>query len=204
MVGSLAAHRDYYLNRAQLWERQALTKARLVAGNPRLGAKYMRWLSEYVYTAPITPDMVAEIRRMRNRIETERGNPNHPELEFKTGTGGLIDVEFLVQTLQLRYGQPHPQLRNPRTLTVLNRLASLSLVEEGDAAALRANYLWLRRIESTLRRAENTSVSALPVEERQQTQLAKRLHYADRVTLIKAYEQTTRQIRTSYDRLMTP
>ena len=203
LVSSLAAHRDYHANRAQLWERQALTKARLVAGDAGLGTKFMHWLRNYVYATPLTSDQVAEIWQMRQRIETERGNRQHPELEFKTGAGGLIDVEFLVQTLQLRYGHAHPQLRTPRTLAALNRLASLGLVEEGDASALRANYLFLRRIESTLRRAENTSVSCVPAEECQQAQLAKRLHCEDGPTFLKTYRHATERLRAIYDRLMS-
>ena len=203
LASSLAAHRDYYANRAQLWERQALTKARLVAGDAGLGMKFMRLVQDYVYATPITLDQVAEIRKMRYRIETERGNRQHPELEFKTGTGGLIDAEFLVQTWQLRHGSAHPQLRTPRTLAALNRLTSLGLMEEPDAAAVRANYLFLRRIESTLRRAENTSVACVPAEEHQQAHLARRLHYEDTATFLKTYCHATDRLRAIYNRLMS-
>ena len=202
LASSLAAHRDYYRNRAQLWERQALTKARFVAGDAALGTKFMRLAHESVYTPPITPDQVAEIRQMRYRIETERGNPQHPELEFKTGSGGLIDVEFLVQTLQLQHGHAHPQLRTPRTLAALNRLTALGLVEEADASALRSNYLFLRRIESTLRRAENTSVACVPSAEPEQSRLAKRLHFEDAATFCQTFLHATHRLRALYDRLM--
>ena len=202
LTSSLAAHRDYYRNRAQLWERQALTKARCVAGDAALGTKFMRLVHTSAFTPPITPAQVAEIRQMRDRIETERGNPQHLELEFKTGRGGLIDVEFLVQTLQLRHGHAHPQLRTPRTLTALNRLTALGLVEEPDAAVLRSNYLFLRRIESTLRRAENTSVSCVPLTEPEQTHLAKRLHFADAATFFTTYQHATHRVRALYNRLM--
>ena len=202
LTSSLTAHRDYYLNRAQLWERQALTKARFVAGDEALGSKFMRLVHEFVYTPPITLAQVAEIRQMRHRIETERGNRQHPELEFKTGSGGLIDAEFLVQTLQLRHGHTHPNLRTPRTLAALNRLTSLGLVEEADASALRTHYLFLRRIESTLRRAENTSVACVPSAEPEQSRLAKRLHFEDAPTFCKTYLHATHRVRAVYDRLM--
>ena len=202
LASSLAAHRDYYANRAQLWERQALTKARLVAGDTGLGTKFMRLLQDYVYATPITSAQVAEIRQMRHRIETERGNRKHPELEFKTGSGGLIDAEFLVQAWQLRHGLAHPQLRTPRTLVALNRLTALGLIEETDASTVRAHYLFLRRIESILRRAENTSVGCVPADEHQQAQLAKRLHCEDTATFLKTYRHATSRLRAIYDRLM--
>ena len=107
-----------------------------------------------------------------------------------------------MQTLQLRHGTAHPELRTPRTLAALNRLTSLGLVEEADAAALRAQYLFLRRIESTLRRVENTSVSCIPVDEHTQAQLAKRLHAGDAATFLKTYQHATRRVRAIYDRLM--
>ena len=203
LASSLAAHRDYYARRAQLWERQALIKARLVAGDETLGIKFLRMVHEYVYSPPVTSAQVVEIRQMRYRIETERTDPQHAELEFKTGWGGLVDAEFLVQTLQLRYGHAHPPLRTPRTLAALNRLASLGLIDEADALPLRAHYLFLRRVESTLRRAENTSVSRIPADEWEQTRLAIRLGFADTPTFLQAYRHATSRLRSLYGRLMT-
>lgn len=200
LASSVDAHRDYYRQRAELWERQALTKARMVAGDAAVGEKFMKMVHEYVYHTPVTAAEVAEIRQMRHRVETERGNQLQVELEFKTGPGGLMDVEFLIQTLQLRHGTKHLPVRSSHTMATLNRLASLGLIEERDAYCLREQYLLLRRSEMVLRRAENVSVGCLPAE---QQQLARRLGFADRAAFDEAYRRGTKSVREVYDRVMT-
>ena len=139
---------------------------------------------------------------MRQRIETERGDQTHAAIEFKTGLGGLIDVEFLIQTLQLRHGHAHPQLRTAHTLAAFNRLTSLGIVDEEESAQLRAHYLFLRRIESVLRRMENTSVSHLPTDEREQARLAKRLGFASRDEFLGNYQLATKRTRALYEQCM--
>jgi glutamate-ammonia-ligase adenylyltransferase len=197
LVSSVAAHRDYYRKRAQLWERQALAKARVVAGDAALGAEFMKVAHGWVYGASLTPTEIGEIRAMRRRIETERTNQ-----ELKTGVGGLMDVEFLIQTLQLQHGHAHRSLRTAHTLAALNRLTALGLVEEADAVQLRHHYLFLRRIELTLRRADNVSIARLPTDEHEQLALAKRLGLADGKTFLDKYHRTTERVRALYERLM--
>ena len=201
LASSLEAHRGYYAQRAQLWERQALTKARVVAGDTEYGAKFMKMVHDIIYTAPLTAEGARELRQMRQRIETERGDQQHVELEFKTGPGGLIDVEFLIQSLQLQHGGAHPQIRTAHTLAALNRLAALGIIEEGHASQLRQHYLFLRRIESVLRRVENLSVSRLPADEVEQSRLSKRLGFASREELLATYRHTTRRVRVLYEQL---
>jgi glutamate-ammonia-ligase adenylyltransferase len=201
LASSLEAHRDYFTKRAQLWERLALTKARLVAGDSEYGTKFTKMVHEVIYAKPLTTEEAKELRHMRHRVETERGDQQHRELEFKTGPGGLMDVEFLIQSLQLQHGHAQPTLRTAHTLAALNRLASLGLVEEGHMSQLRQHYLFLRRIESVLRRTENTSVSRLPVDEREQGLLAKRLGFAGRDELLAAYRHATRRVRVLFEQL---
>jgi glutamate-ammonia-ligase adenylyltransferase len=202
LASSLDAHRDYYRHRALLWERQALTKARMVAGNAALGEKFIAMVQEIVYARPLTVGEAGEIRQMRHRIETERGDQHHVEGEFKTGPGGLLDVEFVVQTLQLRHGHEHSALRTAHTLAALGRLTALGLVDEEHSLRLRQNYLFLRRVESVLRRQENASVSRIPQDEREQLMLAKRLGFANGAEFLKTYRQITRRTREVYEALM--
>ena len=202
LASSLDAHRDYYAKRAQLWERQALIKARFVAGDAKLGKDFMQMAHEIVYGSALTAEELAHIRQMRHRIETERGDQQHLELEFKTGPGGLVDVEFLTQALQLRHGHEHAQLRIAHTLAVLNRLTALGIVEEEQSALLRRNYFFLRRIESVLRRAENTNVSRIPVDDREQLRLAKRLGFTNTADFLRNYRHATRKTRELYDQLL--
>jgi glutamate-ammonia-ligase adenylyltransferase len=202
LASSLEAHRDYYGKRAQLWERQALIKARFVAGDAQLGRDFMHLAQDIVYGQALTTGELEQIKEMRHRIETERGDQQHLDLEFKTGPGGLVDVEFLTQALQLRHGPAHPQLRTAHTLAVLNRLTALGVIEEHQNAILRGDYVFLRRIESTLRRVENTSVSRIPTDEREQQRLAKRLGFATAADFLKEYRDATRKIRELYEQLL--
>jgi glutamate-ammonia-ligase adenylyltransferase len=203
LVTSLDAHRDYYRHRAQLWERQALLKARFVAGDVDLGKRFAQMVQEIAYDHALTAAELDEIKQMRHRIETERGDPRHRPLEFKTGPGGLIDVEFLVQALQLRHGPSHANLRTAHLLAALNRLTSIGALDDEQSYHLRRNYLFLRRIENVLRRAENTSVSRVPVGEREQAHLAKRLGFDSAGDFMKTYELATQKTRSLYDGLMT-
>jgi len=197
LAGPVAAYRDYYRKRAQLWERQALTKARVVAGDAALGAEFMKVVHGWVYGTALTAAEAGEIHAMRQRIETER-----TAQELKTGAGGLIDVEFLVQTLQLQHGHAHVQLRTAHTLAALNRLTALGVVEEADASQLRQHYLFLRRIESVLRRVENAAVSRLPTGEHEQGLLAKRLGFSDAQSFLDSYRGATQRVRALSERLM--
>ncbi len=202
LVNSLEAHREYYLKRAQLWERQALVKARVVAGDAGLGKQFIEMIHQIIYSRSLTAAEVGEIRQMRRRIETERGDQKNPEFEFKTGPGGLIDVEFLTQTLQLLHGHAHRQLRTAHTLAALNRLTSMGILDEEHSAQLRRNYLFLRRIESVLRRAENTSVSHLPADEHERLLLSKRLGFEDAAEFLRTYQLAMRQTRALYEQSM--
>ena len=204
LASSLAAHREYYGKRAQLWERQALIKARWVAGDAALGEQFIQMAQEIVYEHALTPEELQEIRQMRRRVETERGDQKHVELELKTGPGGLMDVEFVVQALQLRHGHAQPQLRTAHTLAALNRLAAIGAVDEEASYQLRRGYQFLRRIELVLRRVDNTSVSRIPVDEREQSFLAKRLGFAATDEFLGNYRLLTRRIRALYDRLLAP
>src|SRR6266699_3052049 len=108
LVSSLEAFAAYHRTGARLWERQALIKARVVAGAPALGARLEAIVAEFVYGHGLSPAEVAEIAGVRARIERERGSADGEGVNIKTGRGGLIDVEFLVQMLQLRHGYAHP------------------------------------------------------------------------------------------------
>jgi glutamate-ammonia-ligase adenylyltransferase len=201
LASSLDAHRDYYTKRAQLWERQALIKARFIAGDTTLGRQFMQMAHEIVYGRALTAEDLAQLRQMRHRIETERGDQQHLELEFKTGPGGLVDVEFLTQALQLRHGHEHAQLRIAHTLAVLNRLTALGIVDEEQSALLRKNYFFLRRVELVLRRVENTSVSKIPSDDREQQRLAKRLGFRSAADFLGAFRHAVRETRELYTQL---
>lgn len=202
LVPSLTACRRYYSQRAWVWEKQSLTKARFIGGNAVIGRAFAELVSETIYAQPLSDEGLGEIRAMRSRIEIERSNRSRPELSFKTCAGGLVDIEFAVQSLQMRHGHKHPSLRCTPTLGALTRLAARGILEESDQYWLRQDYLFLRRIESTLRRLNNTAISALPHEPLKQQLLAKRLGLKSADEFWKRYNSLRERVRERYDRLM--
>ncbi len=123
LARSLGGYAAYYDRWGLTWERQALSKVRIVAGDAALGARFCELANEVVYERAFTEEDAREIRRMKARIERERIPPGEdPQFHLKLGRGSLSDIEFLVQLLQLTYGGTEPSLRVPGTMSALGRL----------------------------------------------------------------------------------
>ena len=182
---SLTAYEAYYETRAQLWEVQALTRARPIAGP--LQDQFMELARRVWRKAAQRDDLFAQIDGMLQRIRHERGSAADL-LDFKTGTGGVIEAEFLVQALQMRAG-----IWNPQTLSALRELTASGLLRKEEAALLEKSYQHLRLIESALRRWENKSVSSLPADATEQHKLAQRVGAAS----LDAFAQRYREARES-------
>jgi len=168
---------DSHLGRmAELWERQAYIKARPVAGDPEVGAAVLARAHAFVYDAPVGPDLRERIHAMRTRLEVERGGASKAA-HVKVGAGGIVDIEFLVQYLQLLHGREARGLRTPNTLEALRQAAEDGLLSPGDAAELAESYRFLRRVENRLRIVADLSVSTLPASPAKLEKLAKRMGY---------------------------
>ena len=149
LVRTLASHRAYYQRWAQTWEFQALLKARPVAGDAALGAAYAAEMNPLVWQAAQRENFVSDVQAMRRRVigtlpAAAAGR------EIKLGPGGLRDIEFAVQLLQLVHGRVDETLREPATLPALAMLAAGGYVGRQDAAELAAAYRFLRRVEHLL------------------------------------------------------
>ncbi|HTZ22055.1 MAG TPA: hypothetical protein VMC06_14310 [Opitutaceae bacterium] len=171
---------------AQVWEKQLLTRARVVAGAPALAQEWTAWHAGLLYGAPATAEEEQAMWAMRLRIERERDRVDPPERALKTGAGGLIDIEFAVQLLQLRQGAVQPALRSPETRRVLAALGGLGLLPADTVARLRENFDFLKRIELSLRRDTAQPVSVLGEADAQE-RLARWLGYASRETFWADY-----------------
>jgi glutamate-ammonia-ligase adenylyltransferase len=176
LVCPLTEFRRYYAEGgAQLWERQSLTRARVVYGDIAFGQEVTDALAEAAYGMEWRREFVDEIREMRNRLESSRS-----ERDLKRSRGGFVDIEFLVQLLQLKYGKDRPGLRTPNTWEGLQALHDLKLVSAADHAALVGSYDFLRRVESRLRIVQNRAMSDLPAAGDEMEKLARRLAYVPR------------------------
>ncbi len=200
LVTSLAGWRRYHQEDARLWERQALTKLRAVAGDPALGAEVERVAAETVYGAPLEwPRAVAdEILKMRDKIERELGAVD----DLKTGAGGVMDVEFAAQYLQLVHGYAHPELRTTGTEVALRAAASLGIAPPREIELLDQGYRFLRKIEHRLRVVNDQPIHRLPEARDELDKLARRSGFPDGAVLLEHVERWQHDIRGAYKRVL--
>lgn len=174
LVPSSSAAADYYLQYGRAWERQMLIKARPVAGDRSLGAAFLGEVRPFVFRRFLDFQALDELRAMRDRILAE--NTHHrtgwDQFDVKLGIGGIREVEFLVQSLQLIYGGRHPELDEPNTLRCLDRLSELNLLEAAVMAELKESYTFLRRVEHWVQLDQNRQTQKLPRTREARTRLA--------------------------------
>ncbi|HWG94920.1 MAG TPA: bifunctional [glutamine synthetase] adenylyltransferase/[glutamine synthetase]-adenylyl-L-tyrosine phosphorylase [Mycobacteriales bacterium] len=164
LVRSLASHVAYYRRWAQTWEFQALLKARPVAGDLALGRRYAEELSPLVWKAAERPDFVDDVRAMRRRVESTLPDAQ-ADREVKLGRGGLRDIEFAVQLLQLVHGRADETLRSGNTLEALQALSDGGYVGREDARQLAQAYRWLRTVEHRLQLHKLRRTHLLPPDD---------------------------------------
>jgi glutamate-ammonia-ligase adenylyltransferase len=195
LVSSLAGWRRYHAEDARLWERQALIKLRAVAGDRALGAEVERHVTETVYGRPHDRrEVAAAIMAMRDKIERELGATR----DLKTGAGGILDVEFAAQHLQLVHGHAHPELRTTSTSAALGAAARLGIAPPGIALLLDEGYRFLRGIEHRLRVVHDQPIHRLPEAKDELGKLARRSGFPDGGALLDRVERWQREIRAAY------
>jgi glutamate-ammonia-ligase adenylyltransferase len=208
LVSSLEGFRRYHESSAAVWERQALIKARAVAGAATLAQRVDAIISAFVYRAPLTAAEVHEIRRLRQRMERELGRESRERINIKTGRGGLVDVEFLTQVLQLRYGMSHPGVRVRNTLGALAGLADIGVLPVEEYTLLADGYRFLRRVENALRLAYDRPVEDLDRARMDLSAVAKRMGWTGAPAevgerLWAEYQVRREAIRACYERWLT-
>ena len=177
LVRSLPSYEAYWDKWAEAWEFQALLKARHVAGDNELGAAFDQSASEHLWTRPFTAESIRAVRAMKLRAEADVARKGLSDRELKLGSGGIRDVEFAVQLLQLVHGGADGELRTPTTLTALAELADAGYVARLDADQLTSAYCFLRTVEHRLQLDDEQQVHAIPDGELEQDKLARVLGY---------------------------
>lgn len=177
---TLDSYASYYENWAQTWELQALIKSRPVAGDLDLAARFKALINPHVWPDTLDPDAVREIRAMKARSEEMVRKRGTEDRELKRGRGGIRDIEFAVQLLQLVHGRHDPEIRSPNTLEALDQLAIHGYANASDAAELRESYVFLRTVEHRLQLEDEAQTHTLPSDPKLVTQLARVLGYRDR------------------------
>ncbi|HXW81489.1 MAG TPA: hypothetical protein VEJ84_18440, partial [Acidimicrobiales bacterium] len=179
LVRSLAAYVAYWDRWAQTWEFQALLKARPVAANAELGMAFSHEAAQRVWGQPLGTDQLRSLRTMKARSEQVVARQGLSQREIKLGRGGIRDIEFAVQLLQLVHGREDQSLRAPATLAALSALAAGGYVAGADAEGLADAYRFLRAVEHRLQLFEDRQVHALPRSAEARAHLARVLGYRD-------------------------
>ncbi len=169
LVRTLGSYAAYYGQWAQTWEVQALLRAQPVAGDPDLGARFMALADQTRYPeGGVSPEAVREIRRIKARVDAERlPRGADPNTHTKLGRGGLADVEWTVQLLQLRHGHDVPTLHTVSTLEALDAVEAAGLIPEADVAQLREAWLTATRARNALVLVRGRPTDQLPGPGRQ-------------------------------------
>ena len=173
---SLLESELYYETQGATWERQALIKARPVAGNISAGTLFLKNLSPFIYRKQVDENMLSEIRKIKQRIEKEHLKKH---LNVKLGVGGIREVEFFVQIFQLLYGGAQPLLRQQNTLKTIEILRQYHYILNSDAENLRHDYVFLRKLEHRLQMAQELQTHTIPGDVEQQQVLARHMGYEE-------------------------
>jgi len=202
LVRTLASHRGYYERWASTWEFQALLKARPVAGDLALGQEYVAMVSPMVWSAAEREGFVEDTQAMRRRV-VEHIPAHHAERQLKLGSGGLRDVEFAVQLLQLVHGRADERIREPTTLSALAALTRGGYVGREDGEALHDAYAFLRTLEHRIQLYGLRRTHVVPEDERSLRRLGRSLGYVKDpvVNLDKTWQHHRREVRRLHEKL---
>lgn len=179
LVRTLASFEAYWERWAQTWEFQALIKARPVAGDPALGRAFLDAATSRLWSRGFSADDLRAVRAMKARAEDALARQGLTDREIKLGRGGIRDIEFAVQLLQLVHGGHDPGLRSPTTLVALDAMAEGGYVDRDHAVHLADAYRLLRTVEHRLQLEREQQVHALPTDPVAMERLARVLGHRD-------------------------
>jgi glutamate-ammonia-ligase adenylyltransferase len=202
LVRSLGSYENFYAQWGQTWERMMLIKARRVAGDVNIAGEFMEMVQPFRYPRSLNENVLKEIAAMKDRIESEVVRSGELERNVKLGRGGIREVEFITQSLQLLNAGRLPFLQGAQTLPTLQKLVQYKLLEEADAAALTAAYCFLRDVEHRLQMENNLQTHTIPIDNKARQRLARVMGFGKLPDFEKALAQHTNKVRHAYDKLL--
>ncbi len=197
-AASVAALEHYYQEYGDLWERQTLTRSRLILGDRALARRVRTALRRLVYGAPLLRAALKEIAEVRKRVEVELGKETRGRWHVKYGRGGLVDVEFLAQALQLVHGHAHVEARGVSTAAALAGLGHAGALAPDTARQLADHYRFLRRVSAALRLLGARPADTLELAGPMPARAASALGFPSRQAFLDAYRECTGAVRAAY------
>ncbi len=205
LVRSLGAYQQYYARWSKVWEAQALLRARHVAGSPDLGLRFLTLADTMRFPdGGLTRDQIHEIRRLKARVDSERlPRGADPATHTKLGRGGLADVEWTVQLLQLQHGRTTPALRTTRTLEALAAATDAGLIDPADAASLVSAWRQASRVRNLLTLVRGRATDQLPRQGPDLAAVARILGGVEPQEFLDEYLRVARRARQAVERIFS-
>ncbi|PYM92104.1 MAG: hypothetical protein DME08_21290 [Candidatus Rokuibacteriota bacterium] len=197
-ASSVPAAERYYAEYGDLWERQTLTRSRICWGDARLARRVRAMIRHHAFGAALGPRGLKEIAEVRTRMELELGKETPGRLHVKFGRGGLVDVEFLVQALQLKHGAEHPEVRRAATIAGLAGLARAGALAPDTERELTEHYRFLRRVSAALRLLSARPPDTIELAGPMPARVATALGLGSRDAFLSEYRRRTTAVRAAY------
>ncbi len=204
LVRSLESMENYYAGFGEMWERLALIKARWICGDGELAYDFLRQLQPFIFPKSPTPDLLDEVAAIKRRIERDIVGHEQQERNVKLGAGGIREIEFVVQALQLLHAARHPFLQEPSTLKAIRGLTELEFVPNEDAGQLDAAYCFLRRVEHRLQIEAEQQTHNVPENGEALQCLARSLGFASGANLLTTLREQMQRVRAIFQRVVGP
>ncbi len=202
LVRSLESMENYYAGFGETWERLALIKARWICGDRELAYEFLRQHQPFIFPRNPTRDLLEEIALIKRRIERDIVGQEFLGRNVKLGVGGIREIEFVVQALQLLHGARHPFLQETSTLKALRGIAQLEFLPTADAVALERAYRFLRRVEHRLQIEGEQQTHTVPEPGPALKLLARSLGFASEEALLAALREEMRAVREIFERVI--
>src|SRR5215475_7871999 len=203
LARSLESIENYYAGFGETWERIALIKARGVAGSRELAYDFLRLHQPFIYPKSATPDLLEEIANIKHRIERDVVGAEKLDRDVKLGRGGICEIEFIVQTLQLIHGARHPFLQEPNMLKALYALRELDLLPREEVLALDNAYRFLRRVEHRVQIEGEQQTHTVPDGPEALARLARSLRFSSATDFIGALQNRMGSVRPIFQRIIS-
>ncbi len=200
LARSLASYENYYAQWGQTWERMMLIKARGVAGDGSLASEFIEMIQPFRYPRSLGERILGEIAATKQRIENEVVKAGEIDRNVKLGRGGIREIEFVTQTLQLLNAGRLPFLQESRTLAALKKLVDYRLMSEAEAASLTGAWSFLRDVEHRLQMEANLQTHTIPLEKEARQRLAALMGFPKLADFEKALKEHTTAVRRVYDK----
>jgi glutamate-ammonia-ligase adenylyltransferase len=201
LARSLGSYETYYVQWGQAWERMMLIKARTVAGNPALGAEFLEMVQPFRYPRSIDEGFLREIAVMKDRIEQEVVKAGEIHRNVKLGRGGIREIEFVAQSLQVIHAGRMPFLQTSQTLTALQKLVQYHLLKAQEAKGLEEAYCFLRNLEHRLQMENYLQTHTIPTSPKAQERIAALMGFRNRKTFEVSLANHTVHVRAAYEQL---